>query len=119
METLANELGIERERRLYGYGSQLVARPSESDLTRDRVGAVYKLSATADRAVMKFTVPVEDGFSPAGKTMVVQFGSVVRSVALNGKGKNADRKQATKVSVSTRKKRGNVAAQDARVTVTF
>ncbi|MEM7244734.1 MAG: nicotinate phosphoribosyltransferase [Acidobacteriota bacterium] len=55
MEATAERLGVSRERRLYGYGSELVARPTSTDLMRDRVGAVYKLCQTGSRPVMKFS----------------------------------------------------------------
>jgi nicotinate phosphoribosyltransferase len=53
-EALRLELGLPPDRVVYGFGGHLVARPSGSPLTRDRVGAVYKLSSTGGRATMKF-----------------------------------------------------------------
>ena len=55
MEELSEELGIAPRRRLYGYGSELIARTAFTDLTRDRAGAVYKLTRTAEHPVMKFS----------------------------------------------------------------
>ena len=57
LEQFAQSLGLPPERRLYGAGGYLVGKPSLSDLTRDRVSAVYKLSQTAGEPVMKFSVP--------------------------------------------------------------
>lgn len=53
-ETLRKQLGIPPERQVYGYGGALVARPGFGSLHRDRVAAVYKLSQTGPKAVMKF-----------------------------------------------------------------
>lgn len=39
---------------LYGYGGSIVATPATNPLSRDRVGAVYKLSETAGEPRMKF-----------------------------------------------------------------
>jgi hypothetical protein len=39
---------------VYGYGGALVAKPGFGTITRDRVAAVYKLSQTGPKAVMKF-----------------------------------------------------------------
>ena len=39
---------------LYGYGGTIVAAPATNPLSRDRVGAVYKLSETAGEPRMKF-----------------------------------------------------------------
>lgn len=53
-EKLREELSVPAARQVYGYGGYLVAGPSGTPLTRDRVAAVYKLSQTGKRAVMKF-----------------------------------------------------------------
>jgi nicotinic acid phosphoribosyltransferase len=53
-EALRASLGVPPERQFYGYGGFLVAHPAGSPLTRDRVGAVYKLSQTGLRPTMKF-----------------------------------------------------------------
>lgn len=57
LEDIAEELGIPSARRLYGVGGYLVGRASPSDLHRDRVAAVYKLSESKGSPVMKFSVP--------------------------------------------------------------
>lgn len=51
-EALCNKFGIIKERRLYGAGGFFV-KPEFTDLTRDRVSAVYKLSMTSNVPVMK------------------------------------------------------------------
>lgn len=53
-EELRQEVGWRPEEQVYGYGGYLVASPSGSPLTRDRVQAVYKLSQTGKRPTMKF-----------------------------------------------------------------
>lgn len=56
LEALGEQLGVPASRRLYGAGGFLVARPAATPLTRDRVSAVYKLSESNGRPVMKFSV---------------------------------------------------------------
>ena len=46
-------LGIDPARRLFGYGGHLIARTSFTELTRDNVSAVWKLSNSGPNAVMK------------------------------------------------------------------
>ncbi len=53
-EALRAELGVAPQDQVYGYGGYLVARTAGTQLTRDRVAAVYKLSQTGKRATMKF-----------------------------------------------------------------
>ncbi len=53
-EALREELGWPAEKQVYGYGGSLVAQPSGSPLTRDRVAAVYKLTQTGAVPTMKF-----------------------------------------------------------------
>jgi nicotinic acid phosphoribosyltransferase len=53
-EELRQEVGLMPEEQFYGYGGHLVAVPSGSPLSRDRVAAVYKLSETARWPTMKF-----------------------------------------------------------------
>lgn len=53
-EALRAEVGWRPEEQVYGYGGYLVAQPSGTTLTRDRVSAVYKLTQTGRVATMKF-----------------------------------------------------------------
>lgn len=53
-ENLRKEMGLSIDRQLYGYGGHIVARPTDNPHTRDRVSAVYKLSATGGEPRMKF-----------------------------------------------------------------
>jgi nicotinic acid phosphoribosyltransferase len=53
-EALRVQVGWKPEEQFYGYGGHIVARPMGSPLTRDKVSAVYKLSQTGHRPVMKF-----------------------------------------------------------------
>jgi nicotinate phosphoribosyltransferase len=53
-EQVRRELGVPENAQFYGYGGFLIAATANRSLTRDRVSAVYKLSATGPRAVMKF-----------------------------------------------------------------
>lgn len=53
-EELRAEVGWRPEEQHYGYGGYLVAQPSGTALTRDRVAAVYKLSHSGRQARMKF-----------------------------------------------------------------
>ena len=54
LEALRHELKIPPERLFYGYGGELVSCPSQHKLTRDRVGAIWKLCETAKTPTMKF-----------------------------------------------------------------
>lgn len=66
---------------------------------------------------LKGTLAVPDGFSPAGATLQVSVGGVVKSFTLDTKGKakvGTDQAQ-----VFVKKKKGLVLAQDARLTVKF
>lgn len=51
-ETLREQVGVKADHQFYGYGGFLVS--GFGTLTRDRVAAVYKLSQTGGKAVMKF-----------------------------------------------------------------
>jgi len=53
-EHLRDFTGVAPERQLYGYGGYIVSKPMTNPLTRDRVSAVYKLTATAGEPRMKF-----------------------------------------------------------------
>lgn len=53
-ETLRKQLGVAPTQQVYGYGGALVAKPGFGDIHRDKVAAVYKLSQTGSKAVMKF-----------------------------------------------------------------
>lgn len=53
-EILRKQLGIPGSQQVYGYGGALVAKPGFGALHRDLVAAVYKLSQTGPKAVMKF-----------------------------------------------------------------
>jgi nicotinic acid phosphoribosyltransferase len=55
-EALGEQLGVPAARRLYGAGGFLVGRPAATPLVRDRVSAVYKLSESNGRPVMKLSV---------------------------------------------------------------
>lgn len=59
LETVRKELGWRPEEQFYGYGGFVVARTAPSGLTRDRVGAVYKLSETGGRPTMKLADPAK------------------------------------------------------------
>ncbi len=54
-EALREKSGVLPEEQFYGFGGWLVSQTEGSGLTRDRVAAVYKLSQTGKRAVMKFS----------------------------------------------------------------
>jgi len=45
---------VKEDEQFYGYGGHLIAEPTNSELTRDRVAAIYKLSRTGSRPTMKF-----------------------------------------------------------------
>jgi nicotinic acid phosphoribosyltransferase len=66
-EQLRRELGVPAASQVYGYGGYLVAQPAGSPLTRDRVGAVYKLSRTGARPTMKFGDEAGTGGALSGK----------------------------------------------------
>lgn len=53
-EALRKQVGVAPDHQVYGYGGALVARPGFGSMHRDRVAAVYKLSQTGGKAVMKF-----------------------------------------------------------------
>ena len=53
-ESLRREVGWGPDEQFYGYGGYLIGRPSGTNLVRDRVAAVYKLSQTAMSPTMKF-----------------------------------------------------------------
>lgn len=53
-EAVRRELGVPESKQFYGYGGFLVAETAGRTLTRDKVAAVYKLSQSGPRAVMKF-----------------------------------------------------------------
>jgi len=82
LERTAIELGVPRARRLYGAGGYLVGAPSSSALTRDRVAAVYKLSESGGRPVMKFSVPTKT--SVPGRPVVFRRSSGHGPVGLIG-----------------------------------
>lgn len=70
-ETLRKQLGIRPNQQVYGYGGALVAKPGFGDLHRDKVAAVYKLSQTGPKAVMKFGNEAKGGkISIPGKPVV-------------------------------------------------
>lgn len=54
-EGLREKSGVRPEEQFYGFGGWLVSQTEGSGLTRDRVAAVYKLSQTGKRPVMKFS----------------------------------------------------------------
>ena len=73
--------------------------------------------ASMDGIDLKGTLAVPDGFSPAGATLQVSVGGVVKSFTLDAKGKakvGTDQAQ-----VFVKKKKGLVLAQDAKLTVKF
>ena len=57
IEDLTSREQIPPARRLYGLGGFVVGRAAPTDLTRDRVSAVYKLCRSGPRPVMKFSAP--------------------------------------------------------------
>jgi len=89
-EALREKSGVRPDEQFYGFGGWLVSQTEGSGLTRDKVAAVYKLSQTGKRAVMKFSndagkvsvpgVPVAwrrvRGSGPAG--VIAQEGEKVR-----------------------------------------
>jgi nicotinic acid phosphoribosyltransferase len=62
-EVLRHEVGWRENEQFYGYGGYLVARTAGSELTRDRVAAVYKLSQTGRTPTMKFGNEITSGAS--------------------------------------------------------
>lgn len=60
-ENLRKQLGIPSSQQVYGYGGALVAKPGFGTLHRDLVAAVYKLSQTGPKAVMKFGNEAKNG----------------------------------------------------------
>ena len=78
-EQLRVEEGIEASRQVYGYGGYLVAGPSGSPLTRDKVAAVYKLSQTGKVPSMKFA-----NESGGGKQSIPGRPVVLRRMSGNG-----------------------------------
>lgn len=78
-----------------------------------------KFSATGnDQIKLKGILPVPDGFSPAGKTVVIFVGGVVKTLILDEKGaspKGSDDKYKMRI----KSKKGVVAAQDSMFTATF
>ena len=89
-EALREASGVKPDEQFYGSGGWLVSQTEGSGLTRDKVAAVYKLSKSGKRAVMKLSndpgkvsvpgVPVAwrrvRGDGPAG--IVAQEGEAVR-----------------------------------------
>lgn len=75
-EGLRRELGLPQEEVFYGFGGHLV---TQGPLTRDRVSAVYKLSKTGARPVMKFS-------NDAGKRSLPGEPVVWRRVSGDGPG---------------------------------
>lgn len=70
-EALRKQLGVPMNRQFYGYGGALVAKPGFGDIHRDKVAAVYKLSQTGPKAVMKFGNEAKGGkMSIPGKPVV-------------------------------------------------
>ncbi len=67
-ESLREEHGVRPDEQFYGYGGWLVAGPSPSGLTRDRVSAAYKLCWSGG-PVMKFSNDVGKRSLP-GKPVV-------------------------------------------------
>jgi len=67
-ELLCEELGVPSERVAYGSGGFLVCDPAPTEFTRNKVSAVYKLSQTGTRPVMKFSVPTK--MSLPGKPVI-------------------------------------------------
>lgn len=54
-EALREKSGVKPDEQFYGFGGWLISQTEGSGLTRDKVAAVYKLSQTGKRAVMKFS----------------------------------------------------------------
>jgi nicotinate phosphoribosyltransferase len=75
-EGVRKELGLPKDEVFYGFGGHLVA---QGPLTRDRVAAVYKLSKTGARPVMKFS-------NDAGKKSIPGEPVVWRRVSGDGPG---------------------------------
>ncbi|MCK5689261.1 nicotinate phosphoribosyltransferase [Myxococcota bacterium] len=57
LEDYCKRHGVPAKRRLYGAGGFLVGKAAATDLQRDRVAAVYKLSQSGELPVMKFSTP--------------------------------------------------------------
>lgn len=60
-EEARQHVGWQPNEQYYGYGGFLVASPSFTSMTRDRVAAVWKLSQTGDQATMKFGNEMKSG----------------------------------------------------------
>jgi hypothetical protein len=71
----------------------------------------------ADVIALSGTLPVPDGFTAAGAQVVVDVGGVVKSFTLDAKGRA--KVGSDEVSISVKRKRGVVVAQDARLSVRF
>ena len=76
-EALRERSGVRADEQFYGFGGWLVSQTEGSGLTRDRVAAVYKLSRTGKRPVMKFS-------NDAGKLSVPGVPVVWRRVSGSG-----------------------------------
>jgi nicotinate phosphoribosyltransferase len=81
-EGLRQEVGWGENEQFYGYGGYLVARTAGSELTRDRVAAVYKLSQTGRTPTMKFGNEITRGSS--GKESIPGRPIVLRRRAGHG-----------------------------------
>lgn len=71
LEALCDELSIPPNRRLYGVGGFVNGAAAATDLTRDRVSAVYKLSES-DGPVMKFSTASKTSM-PGRPTILRRF----------------------------------------------
>ncbi len=69
--------------------------------------------SSRDKAALRALVAVPEGFDPAGRTLSVYLGGVVRTFTLDAKGKGAD--GSSKVRLVVKKSKGIVPAQDARL----
>lgn len=76
-ERLRTAVSVLPEDQFYGYGGYLIAQPSGSTLTRDRVGATWKLSQSAGKPVMKFS-------NDSGKASLPGRPVVFRRASANG-----------------------------------
>jgi len=76
-EALREKSGVKADEQFYGFGGWLISQTEGSGLTRDKVAAVYKLTQTGKRAVMKFS-------NDAGKVSVPGVPVAWRRVSGNG-----------------------------------
>lgn len=88
-----------------------------SDLSTKITVQYKKPEKARDKAVIKFRLPVAEGFDPTGKVFAFEIGSAVRTVTLDARGRGTSGDFS--VRVKAKKRGGVVSAQDAKVTITL